>query len=393
MKDTLYLAWRYLVYHKYKTSVLVLAITLIVFIPTGLRVLVSQSQERLASRAAATPLLVGAKGSPLELVLNSLYAGAEVPETLRYSEVGRIASSGLAQPIPLYVRFRAQEDPIVGATLDYFEFRGLRIAQGRQMTRLGDCVLGAEVARRRGIGPGGSIVSSPENVFDLAGVYPLKMRITGVLAPSDSPDDEAIFADVKTAWLIDGLAHGHEDLSQPEAAPAVAEREGSRITANASLRQYNEVTADNIKSFHFHGDLQRYPITAVLAIPPDEKSATLLMGRYQDAAQLNQIVRPLEVMTELLGTILTIESFVVAALIIVGVATLATAALVFLLSLRLRRREMETMFKIGGSKRKILAVLASEMVVVLVVSVSMAGTLTWVTAAFGSSVIRSFIVQ
>ena len=393
MKDTLYLAWRYLVYHKHKTSVLVLAITLIVYIPTGLRVLVSQSEERLTARAAGTPLLVGAKGSPLELVLNSLYAGADVPETLRYSEVSRIASSGLAQPIPLYVRFRAQEDPIVGTTLDYFEFRGLRIAEGRQMTRLGDCVLGAEMAQRRGIGPGGSIISSPENVFDLAGVYPLKMRVTGVLAPSDSPDDEAIFVDVKTAWLIDGLAHGHEDLSQPEATPGVSEREGSRITANASLRQYNEVTADNIKSFHFHGDMQRYPITAVLAIPPDEKSATLLMGRYQDAAQLNQIVRPLEVMEELLGTILTIESFVVAALIIVGVATLATAALVFLLSLRLRRREMETMFKIGGSRRKILAMLASEMVVVLVVSISLAGALTWVTAAFGSGVIRELIVQ
>ena len=73
MRDALYLAFRYLAYHKVKTAILVTSITLIVFLPVGLRVLVSQSEEQLTARAAATPLLVGAKGSPLELALNSLY--------------------------------------------------------------------------------------------------------------------------------------------------------------------------------------------------------------------------------------------------------------------------------------------------------------------------------
>ena len=77
----------------------------------------------------------------------------------------------------------------------------------------------------------------------------------------------------------------------------------------------------------------------------------------------------------------------------VGVATLATAALVFLLSLRLRRREIETMFKIGGSRQRIMAVVASEMVVVVGVSVALAGILTALTRAFGTNVIRELIVQ
>ena len=164
MTGVLYMAWRYLVYHRIKTVVLLLSITLIVFIPTGLRVLVRQSEEQLTARAEATPLLVGAKGSPLELVLSSLYFTAEVVQRMEYGEVDRLASTNLARPIPLYVRFRSRKDPIVGTTLDYFPFRGLRIASGRQMTRLGDCVVGAEVARHRGIGAGDSIVSSPENV-------------------------------------------------------------------------------------------------------------------------------------------------------------------------------------------------------------------------------------
>ena len=65
MSSTLYLAWRYLAYHRFKTSILVASITLIVYLPVGLRVLVGQSGDQLTSRAASTPLLVGARGSPL----------------------------------------------------------------------------------------------------------------------------------------------------------------------------------------------------------------------------------------------------------------------------------------------------------------------------------------
>ena len=72
MKDTLYLAWRYLAHHRVKTAILVGSLTLITFLPVGLNVIVGQSARELTSRAEATPLLVGAKGSPLELALNSL---------------------------------------------------------------------------------------------------------------------------------------------------------------------------------------------------------------------------------------------------------------------------------------------------------------------------------
>ncbi len=392
MTGVLYMAWRYLVYHRIKTLVLLLSITLIVFIPTGLRVLVRQSEQQLTARAQATPLLVGARGSPLELVLSSLYFTAEVPQRMVYGEVGRIAATNLARPIPLYVRFRSRDDPIVATTLDYFHFRGLRVAVGRQMMRLGDCVVGAEVARRRRIGPGDSIVSSPESVFDLAGVYPLKMRVTGVLGFSDTPDDDAIFVDLKTAWVIEGFAHGHEDLADPTAAAGVLRREGNRITANASVVQYNEITDANIDSFHFHGDADEFPITAVIAVPPDRKSATLLMGRYQ-AAEAHQLLRPVGVMNELLATILTVETFVLAAVVVVGSATVATAVLVFMLSLRIRRREIETMIKIGAARGAITGVLASEMILVIAAAVALSLVLTWITGLYASDLMRVLILQ
>jgi len=391
MKDALYLAWRYLAYHKVKTAILVTSITLIVFLPVGLRVLVSQSEEQLTARAAATPLLVGAKGSPLELALNSLYFEGDVPETMRYQEVTRIDTTGLALAIPLYVRFRAQNYPIVGTTLEYFAFRGLSIASGSNLTTLGDCVLGARVAEALGVGPGETVISSPESVFDIAGVYPLRMHIKGVLAFSDTPDDDAIFVDLKTAWVIEGLVHGHVDLSSPQAAGQVLRVDSTNVVGNAALVQYQEITPENIGEFHFHGGQQEYPITAVITVPPDLRSETILRGRYESPDDLAQIVQPTAVMDELLDTVLTVQTFVIAAVVVVGISTLATAILVFMLSLRLRRREIETMRKIGGSRASIGWVMVSEIVVVLVAGVVLATGLTVITSRFGSEAIRAVI--
>ncbi|MHC5093598.1 MAG: hypothetical protein ACYSO2_06820, partial [Planctomycetota bacterium] len=116
----LYLVWRYLIYHWIKTVLLTASITLILFLPSGLRVLIQQSRSQLAARAESTPLVVGAKGSPLELVLNTCYFSSKVPALMSYGHVEEMAKTEQALPIPLYVRFHAQNDPIVGTTLDYF---------------------------------------------------------------------------------------------------------------------------------------------------------------------------------------------------------------------------------------------------------------------------------
>ena len=279
MSGPFYLAWRYMASQRVKTAILVASITLILFLPVGLRVLVRQSSQQLTARAEATPLIVGARASPLELVLNTLYFRSDDPRSIPHAEATRVATDGLARAIPMYVRFEARGHPIVGTTLDYFAARGLHVAAGRQMATLGECVVGAAVAAARGLQPGDHVISSPESVFDLAGVYPLKTRVTGVLAPSGGPDDDAIFVDVKTAWIIEGLGHGHQDLAEPGAAAGVLRREGDTIVGNASVREYQQITPQSIDSFHFHGDPATFPITAVIVVPPDRLTASNVEGK------------------------------------------------------------------------------------------------------------------
>jgi putative ABC transport system permease protein len=382
-----------LVHNRVKTAVLVGSIMLIVYLPVALRVLVDQSAADLLSRADATPLLVGAKGSPLELALSSLYFESDTPELTTYSESERVDASGLARPIPLYVRFRVRSQPIVGTSIEYFDFRGLQFAQGRPMAIIGECVLGAKAAEQLGVGAGGTVVTSPESVFDIAGVYPLKMSVVGVLEPAYTADDLAVFVDLKTAWIIQGLVHGHQDMAAPESAPGVLSREGDNIVANASVLQYTEITPDNIDSFHFHGSIGTYPLSAVIASPHDSKSGTILMGRYESPDEAVQILQPTTVIDELLGTIFTVQNFVVMGMLLVGLAALATAVLVFVLSLRLRKREIETMARIGGSKVRVAGVLVTEIAVVVMTSIVLAGVLTAVTAHFAPAAVRLLVLQ
>ena len=392
MHDILYLAWRYLVFHRLKTIILVTSIMLIVYLPTGLNAVIKQSAEHLTARAEQTPLLVGANGSPLELTLNSLYFSSDYPQLIDYAEAISVMDSGLADAIPLYVRFRSRSHPIVGTSLDYFSYHDLKFSSGRPMAVLGECVLGAAVAESLGAQPGDSVISSTETVFDLAGVYPLKMTVAGVLERAFTPDDDAIFVDVKTAWVIEGLGHGHQDLARPDAASSVLSRSEEIIVANASVVQFNEITRENLDSFHFHGDLASYPLTAVLAVPRNDKSGVILRGRYMNDNARSQIIRPLLVIEELLETVLTIQQFIVAAVIIVGSATVATAALVFLLSLKLRRLEIDTMHKIGGSRIRVASILMAEVFIVVILSGVLAVVMNMITWRFGPGVIESFVL-
>lgn len=392
MMDSLYVAWRYVTWNRGKTLVLIASITLIVFLPLALQVLLDESERQLRTRALDTPLLLGAGGSALDLVMSSLYFDDEVPVPIDMRAPAVIDASGLAYPVPLYVRFIARGAPIVGTTLDYFDFRGLRLAQGRLFGLLGEAVIGAEVATRLGIGVGDSLVSSPDNLFDIAGVYPLKMSVVGVLADSHGPDDRAVFVDVKTAWVIEGLGHGHQDLAKTADSSVILQKDAGSVMANAKLLQYTEITTNNIDSFHFHGSAAGYPLTALLVVPDDDKSEARLRGRFLDDDRY-QLVKPDTVIDGLMENIFRIKQVIDAVIVIVAIATLLTIVLVFALSLRIRREEMQTIFRIGCSRMTTVRLLSAEILIIVTASAVLCAGLLWLIHVNSAALVQGLILR
>jgi putative ABC transport system permease protein len=367
MSAAVQLAARYVLRHRFQSALLAGALGLVFTLPLCLRVLIDHAQRELRARAAATPQIVGTRGSALDLMMTALYFKRENLTALPFGTVAELRQNPSAAAIPLHVRFAAQGAPIVGTELDYFAFRGLRLAAGRQIVRLGDCVVGANLAKKRKLLPGGHVFSTPELAFDMAGVYPLKMRVMGVLTPNGTPDDEAIFVDLKTSWLIEGRSHGHDDLKKDESV--ILAKEEHNIVGNAAVRMFNEVTDDNIASFHFHGDLSTYPISAVILLPKSAKAEALLAGQFARSKD-KQLIRPQDEMEALLAQLVKLEGFAASALLLTATAALFVTALVFALSFRLRRREFQTLEDVGVSRRSLISVKVLEIAIIGVAAVA-----------------------
>ena len=376
MKNILFLALRYLRFNKIKTAILVFSVAVAVFLPLAVNLLVRDYQRDLLARANATPLIAGAPGSRLDLVLHALYFRGQPAHDLTMGDVATINNSGLALGIPILKKHSARGFPIVGTSLEYFNFRGLNITSGEGLTQVGDCVLGATVAAKLELKPGDKLMSDPENVFDLAGSYPVNMHVKGVLAPTGTADDGAIFTDYKTEWVIHGIMHGHEDVTRVDPSLLIG-RDASHVTASAAVLPFQEITDENIILFHTHGDEATFLVSAIIVVPHNTKSATILRGRYEDPKATVQLLVPKQVISETLDLVFRVKRFFAAQALLVGTAMALLLALVVLLSLRLRRGEMETMFKIGCSRMTIFWLQATEILIVVLAGIAIAAGLSW----------------
>ncbi|MBM4199994.1 MAG: hypothetical protein FJ189_01745 [Gammaproteobacteria bacterium] len=390
MPHDFYLAWRYLRHHRLRSVILVACLGLTGALPLALHRILDAGETLMTARAAATPLLVGARGSALDLTLSALYFSSAAPSMITMAEVERIGATGWADALPIHARFRVHGQPLVGVTLDYFDFRHLFPARGQLLAMLGDCVLGARAATTLGLKPGDTLLTTPENLFDLAGIYPLKLRVAGVLERSHTPDDEAVFVDLQTAWVIEGLGHGH--AGQDGAATLQAGQTQSRRIEDAKLLTYTEITSENVDSFHFHGDPGSYPVTAVIAVPPDQRATSLLRGRYLDPQDAAQIVDPAATTESLLQNIFRVGALFDGVLLLVGIATLLVVALVFVLSMRLRQREIDTIVLLGCSRLTVVRLAAAELILIATASAGLSLLLLALIRQYSTELVRLFVI-
>ena len=170
-----------------------------------------------------------------------------------------------------------------------------------------------------------------------------------VIVENDTPQAQL---DQETAWIIEGIGHGHNpDLDHNGTSPKL-------------IKTHLEITPENVDSFHFHGDPDTFPLTALIARPQDDKAQALLLAGYQDHASLQALKAP-NVMAELMGMILRVRDFLDAHHTLIGGAMTALLTLILLLTRKLRQTEMETLTMLGCQRGKIAAVQAWEIGLVL----------------------------
>ena len=232
--------------------------------------------------------------------------------------------------------------------------------------------MGATVAARAGIVVDERITTEPREMFDLAGAYPLRMRVVGVLEPTGGADDEAIFSSLETAWIVQGLAHGHDELEDADDPELVMGRRDGVVVGSAKVREFVEITDDNRDSFHFHGPPEERPVTAAILLPRDRKAGTILLGRADVGRLPMQVVRATEVIERLLVEVFRVRRILLAVLAAVAVATALLVAVVIALSIRIRATEIDTMNLIGAGRGRVAVILGTEVVILVGLAIAIA---------------------
>ena len=362
MTGLLYLALHHMRFHWLRSLTLVLVLAVLVTIPLLAEVLTRAAETRMMARAQATPLIYGASGAPLELTLAAAYFRGDVARPVSMQDYDWLIGSRLADLAPIHLAGTARGHPVIGTDYDYFRLRGLTAAAGRLPAGLGEVAVGAQTAEALGLTTGDEIASDVQQVFNLSGAYPVGMRVSGILASTGTPDDRAIFTDLKTGWIVSGLGHGHEALTEQTSATLLL-KDQDVPTANASLPTYQTIASDQLAAFHFHGDPDSFPISAVLVFPPDEKSSALLRGRVGELDSPVQILRTTEPIAGLMNNVLQVKSVLQGVMLAVSAAALLAIALVIWLSAQMRRREFEIARRLGAGPGLPTALVVTEILI------------------------------
>lgn len=388
VRHAAFLAGRHLAHHRGRSILIGVALFLVAFLPIAVNGLVDAGERSLRARGDATPMVAGAPGAPIDLVLAALYFRTPPADRVRVGDLEVLVDGDLGTVLPLVLGDRVKSAPLVGVDPDYLDFRRLRVESGRGFAVAGECVLGAAVAARTGLTTDDRVTTEPREMFDLAGAYPLRMRVVGVLAASGGPDDEAVFTALETAWIVQGLAHGHDDLDAETDASLVMGRVDGVVHATAKVREFVEITDANRASFHFHGPLADRPVDAAIIVPDDDRSGTILMGRADAGRLPMQVVVSREVVDRLLVEVFRVRRILLAVLGAVGIGTLLLVAVVIALSIRIRATEIETMHLVGCGRGRVPLILGTEVAILVGLAVGAALVAGLAVTAFMPAVER-----
>ncbi|MET7257651.1 ABC transporter permease [Dyadobacter fermentans] len=174
----------------------------------------SQVGERLRNNARGVDLVAGAKGSPLQLILSSIYFIDFPTGNISEEDARSLAAHPMvkkAVPLALgdnYAGFR-----IVGTDTGYVSLYGLELAAGRFWTKPFEIVIGADVARAQELKTGDRIYGSHglTSDEDLHDDHPYV--ITGVLKKRGSVADNLVLTSLESVWQMHGADGAREITS------------------------------------------------------------------------------------------------------------------------------------------------------------------------------------
>jgi putative ABC transport system permease protein len=176
-----------------------------------LLLVVGQIEERMHRDARGIDLVVGAKGSPMQLILSGIYHLDAPTGNVPLAAAQTLAKNRFVKKaIPLALGDSWKGYRIVGAGHDYPNHYGAAMAGGRLWEKPMEAVLGAEVAARTGVKVDDKFVGAHGIGGEGDEHKEAPYIVVGVLKETGSVLDRLVLTGIESVW------HVHEEHQGPQ---------------------------------------------------------------------------------------------------------------------------------------------------------------------------------
>lgn len=341
------LAWHSLMHRRGSVLLAIASVAVSLFVLLGVEQIRSQAKSSFNRTISGVDLIVGARTGQLNLLLYSVFRIGSPSNNISWQSYREIAGQPEVDwSIPISLGDSHKGYRVVGTSADFFahyrygQGRSLAFSSGLQFSDIYHVVLGAEVARQLGYRKGDSLVLAHglgSTSFHMHDEHPFS--VTGVLAPTGTPVDSALYVSLQG---MEAIHEEHEKHEGHNEHPASGELTPDSITA-FMLGLHSPVT-----SFQVQRRINEYDGEPLLAILP--------------GVALSQLWQMLGVVENVL---LLISAMVV-------LASLLGLCIMLLTSMRERRREIALLRTIGAGPARLFLLVQMEALLVVLLGAAVA---------------------
>ena len=358
---------RNLLHRPLSTLLSVVLLMLSVGIISTLLLVQTQVQHKFDADLKEIDMVVGAKGSPLQLVLSAVYQVDAPTGNVPLAEVEKLRRNPFVeQLIPLAFGDSYKNFKILGTDTAYLNKYGGQLQAGQLFSQPMQALLGSAVAKATALQPGDSFVSNHGG--DARGQVHAQhpYRVVGTLKPTNTVLDQLIVTNLATIWQVHGQKDHHDEPTS-DAGDAATHSHHDSAPATAPITPITSPFMVVRKA----GQPQNKPATAG---PPDDEAPeiTAALIKFRSPMGIMMLPRIINQTTNMQAAVPTLEMNRLLNLMGIGIQTMqGIAAAIMLISgfsvfialynrLRQRRYEHALIRSMGGSRGALLWLTLAE---------------------------------
>lgn len=187
-------------------SVFILSLSIALLL--GIQQLKNTFKSQINNNLGNIDVVIGAKGSPLQLVLASVLHVDNPTGNISYQEAQKISKNPkVKSAIPISYGDNYKGYRIVGTTNEFVSLYNGELEKGRNVQKSMELVLGSSVAKQLNLKIGDKLLSSHGLVENNIDVHSDELTVVGILKPTEKVIDRLIVTNLESIWDV----HHHEE--------------------------------------------------------------------------------------------------------------------------------------------------------------------------------------